>query len=136
ADQDDPWEDYRENILGAVNRSLRPELINRIQKKVFFYPLDKETVKEIIQKILFDINKRLEAKNIIINLSEEADAFLLDHGYSEKDGARQMERVMEQYIVQPLGREILEGRVKSGESVEVIVSDKDDKLSFRSLQIE
>lgn len=134
ADQDDPWEGYRENILGAVNRSLRPELINRIQKKVFFYPLDKETVKEIIQKVLADINKRLGAKGIIIKLSEEAEAFLLDRGYSEKDGARQMERVMEQYIVQPLGREILEGRIKSRESVEVIVSDKDDNLSFQCLQ--
>jgi ATP-dependent Clp protease ATP-binding subunit ClpC len=127
------WKDYRENILKAVNRSLRPELINRIQKKVFFYPLDKEAVKEIVQKILFDINQRLEAKNIAIKLSEKAESFLLDRGYSEKDGARHMERVMEQYIVQPIGREILEGRIKSGESVEVTESDTDDRLSFRSL---
>jgi ATP-dependent Clp protease ATP-binding subunit ClpA len=100
---------------------------------VFFYPLDKEAVKEIVQKILFDINQRLEAKNIAIKLSEKAESFLLDRGYSEKDGARHMERVMEQYIVQPIGREILEGRIKSGESVEVTESDTDDRLSFRSL---
>ncbi len=133
-DLDERWKSYQQDILEVVGRSLRPELLNRIQKKIIFYPLGGETIKEIIQKILAGINQRLATKGITIRLMEDVEDFLMREGYSEKDGARQMERVMEQYIVQPLSKEILEGQIKPGETIEVSISDSGEKLSFRSLQ--
>jgi ATP-dependent Clp protease ATP-binding subunit ClpC len=127
----DGREEYRRDIMEAVSRSLRPELLNRIQKKVFFYPLSRETVRGIIYKILADINRRLAAKGNRLALTDEAEAFLMHEGFSEKDGARQMERVMEQYLVQPLGKEILEGRLHPEEAVEAWVAD--GRLTFRKV---
>ena len=127
----DNWQDYRNHILAAVGQSLRPELLNRIQRKVFFYPLNRQAVQGIIHKILDGINQRLAAKGNRLVLSETAAEFLMQEGYSEKDGARQMERVMEQHLVQPLGKEILEGHLLPGETVEALVAD--GRLTFRKV---
>lgn len=132
--EDEKWKDYEKNILETVTRTLRPELLNRIQKKIIFYPLGEEIIKKIIQKILAGINHRLSSRGITIRLADGVEEFLMLEGYSERDGARQMERVMDQYIVQPLSKEILEGRVKPGETIEVDVSDSGGSLLFRSLE--
>ncbi|MFZ5993476.1 MAG: ATP-dependent Clp protease ATP-binding subunit [Thermodesulfobacteriota bacterium] len=132
--EDEKWKDYEKNILETVARTLRPELLNRIQKKIIFYPLGEEIVKKIIQKILAGINHRLSSRGITVRLADGVEEFLMLEGYSERDGARQMERVMENYIVQPLSKEILEGRIKSGEIIEVDVSDSGVSLLFRSLE--
>lgn len=132
--ENEKWKDYEKNILETVTRTLRPELLNRIQKKIIFYPLSEEIIKKIIQKILAGINHRLSSRGITVRLADGVEEFLMLEGYSERDGARQMERMMEQYIVQPLSKEILEGRVKPGETIEVDVSESGESLSFRSLE--
>ncbi|MEW6096274.1 MAG: hypothetical protein AB1567_07085 [bacterium] len=98
--------------------------MNRIQKKLIFYPLGKETVKCIIvEKILKDFNQRLSSKGIHVILSDSAIAFLMDKGYNETYGAREMQRTFEQYICEPLSQMILKGEVKSGERIKVSTSD-------------
>ncbi len=130
-DQAEKWKDYRQDILEAVSRAFRPELLNRIQSKVIFYPLAKETVREIIQKIMAGINQRLATKGIAVRLKDDVEEFLMAEGYSEKDGARQMERVVEHHIVQPLSAEILQDHIHSGDIVEVSLSDSGDRLCLR-----
>jgi len=132
--KDEKWQEYEKNILETVTKTLRPELLNRIQKKIIFYPLGEEIVKRIIQKILAGINHRLSSRGITVRLKDGVEEFLMLEGYSERDGARQMERVMEQYIVQPLSKEILEGRIRPGEAIEVDVSDSGGGLLFRTLE--
>ena len=128
------YNEYRQRILTAVSQALRPELLNRIQKKIMFYPLGPDTVRDIIQKVLDGINQRLSPKGNRITLAAGVEAFLMQEGYSEKDGVRQMERVMEQHIVQPLSKEILEGRIPKGVAIEVDMSEFEDSLTFKTFE--
>jgi len=122
------WKSYTEQILQAINTTFRPEFLNRIQKKIFFYPLSRETVKLIINKIAKELNQILSSKGIEIILSDSAIDFLMEKGYNEAYGAREMKRTFEQYISEPLSQMLLKGKVKSGQVVKA--SAPGDAIQF------
>jgi ATP-dependent Clp protease ATP-binding subunit ClpC len=117
------WKEYEERIHKAIDNAFRPELLNRIQKRITFYPLGKGTVRQIISgKILAELNSRLKARGIKVSLTEGALAGLIEKGYSEELGARAMKRVFDQYISEPLSQMILEGGIKAGQQVNIDAS--------------
>jgi ATP-dependent Clp protease ATP-binding subunit ClpA len=122
------WKSYTEQILQAINTTFRPEFLNRIQKKIIFYPLSRETVKLIINKIAKELNQLLSSKGIEIVLSDSAIDFLMKEGYNEAYGAREMKRTFEQYISEPLSQMILKGEIKSGQAVKASASG--DAIQF------
>jgi len=122
------WKSYTEQIFQAINTIFRPEFLNRIQKKIVFYPLNGETVKLIINKIAKELNQLLSSKGIEIVLSDSAIDFLMKKGYNEAYGAREMKRTFEQYISEPLSQMILKGKVKSGQVLRV--SSSGDAIQF------
>lgn len=114
------WRGYEEQIHQELNRAFRPEFLNRIQKKIIFYPLERETVRHIIvDKILKGLNKRLSSKNINVVLSENAVEFFLDKGYNVAYGAREMQRTFDHYLSEPLSQMILKGEIRAGQAVKV-----------------
>lgn len=118
------WDAYESQIQKAIVTAFRPEFLNRIQKKITFYPLGRETVKQIITiKILPDLNKRLTPKGIRVELSDDVLNFLLQKGYSEPLGAREMQRVFDQNISEPLSQRILTGEVVRGQTVMITADD-------------
>ncbi len=118
------WDAYESQIQKAIVTAFRPEFLNRIQKRITFYPLGRETVKQIISiKILPDLNKRLTLKGIRVELSDDALNFLLQKGYSEPLGAREMQRVFDQNISEPLSQRILTGEVVRGQTVMITADD-------------
>jgi len=118
------WDAYESQIQKAIVTAFRPEFLNRIQKRITFYPLGRETVKQIISiKILPDLNKRLTLKGIRVELSDDALNFLLQKGYSEPLGAREMQRVFDQNISEPLSQRILTGEVVRGQTVMITAND-------------
>ena len=121
-DAHEKWEGYKEQIYQAVNKTFRPEFLNRIQKKVIFYPLGRETVERIIEKIVKDLNQRLTSRNIQMVLSDSAVGLLMDKGYNEAYGAREIQRIFEQYIAEPLSQMILKGEVNAGQIVRASAS--------------
>jgi ATP-dependent Clp protease ATP-binding subunit ClpC len=116
-EREEKWSSYTEQILQAINTTFRPEFLNRIQKKIIFYPLSRETVKLIINKIAEELNQLLSSKGIEIVLSDSAIDFLMEKGYNENFGAREMKRTFEQHISEPLSQMLLKGKVKSGQVV-------------------
>ena len=122
------WKSYTEQIFQAINTTFRPEFLNRIQKKIVFYPLSRETVKLIINKIAKELNQLLSSKGIEIVLSDSAIDFLMKKGYNEAYGAREMKRTFEQYISEPLSQMLLKGGVKSGQVVRA--SSSGDAIRF------
>lgn len=112
------WDAYESQIQKAIVTAFRPEFLNRIQKIITFYPLGRDTVKQIIAlKILPDLNNRLIPKGVTVELSDEALNFLLQKGYSESFGAREMQRIFDQNITEPLSQMILKGNKGSGQKV-------------------
>ncbi len=129
------WDAYESQIQMAIVTAFRPEFLNRIQKRITFYPLGRETVKRIIaMKILLDLNKRLTLKGIKVELSDDAVNFLLGKGYSEPLGAREMQRVFDQNITEPLSQMILKGDVVRGQTVRITADTNGVQFSMELLR--
>jgi len=120
----DQREAYRQQIMAVIRQSLRPELFNRIQHVVFFYPLDESVVRRIVDKILDSVRQRLSQRKINIELTAAAYALLMREGFDPQYGAREMERAVDRLIVQPLGKAVLEGRIREGATVRVDARDE------------
>ena len=116
-------EAYRRRIMDAVRGALRPELLNRIQRIVFFYPLDEASVRQIIDKVLSRLRARLRERRVDVELGESAYALLMKEGFRPRFGAREMERAIDRLVVQPLGRALIEGRFGDGTMVRVEARD-------------
>ncbi len=125
ADGADPAE---QAMLAAVERAFRPELRNRIQKVLLFRELGPEAVRGIVDKVLSRTNQSLAPRGIVLDLSAEARDLLATRGYSREFGARALERTFATLVEEPLGRLILEGRVRPGHRVAIGVAG--GELSF------
>lgn len=125
------WRALEAQIYREVNRTFRPEFLNRISRKIIFYPLSRETVKSIIvQKTLKDLNQRLSSKEIEIVLSDSALELLIDKGYSEIYGARELQRTFERLITEPLSQILLRRDIKPGQ---IQISASSGKIHYENI---
>lgn len=113
-----------QNLSGEENDKLllsrfRPELINRLSRVIQFHPLGVSQVREIINKLIWRVRERLADKNLELHLGSSAYDALMSLGYKSEWGAREMERVIEQKIVQPLAQGLLQGDINAGDVVHV-----------------
>jgi ATP-dependent Clp protease ATP-binding subunit ClpA len=94
--------------------AFRPELINRIDEIVVFKALDREAVRRLLKKMLDETLSGLEKKHhVTLRLSEGAESFLTSAGYSPEYGARELKRVVRQFVYVPLSELILSGRLNT-----------------------
>jgi len=122
-------EKMREKVLEEAKRVFRPEFLNRISDIVFFRPLDKNDISEIVCLEIEKFAKRLVDRKITLELTAEAKELLVEKGYDEKYGARPLRRAVEHYLEDPLAEAILRGDVKEGESV--MVGRDGEVLNFK-----
>lgn len=101
---------YERRLRDAVRQTLRPELINRLTI-VLFAPLDRSSLRAVVDKMLRMLHERLKEQGITLLLTPEAYEVLFEQGFDDRFGAREMERVAHRMIVEPLSRALLEGRV-------------------------
>ena len=113
----------RNEIMGLLRNSLKPEFLNRIDGIIIFKPLSREVIYQIIDIQMERLEKLLEAKRISIELTEGMKKFLLEKGYDPVFGARPLKRAIQRYIQDPLAVEILEGRVKEGDRIIADIQD-------------
>ncbi|MDY6940174.1 MAG: ATP-dependent Clp protease ATP-binding subunit [Cyanobacteriota bacterium] len=108
---------YQRQIQDALQQSLRPELLNRLSQVVWFYPLSAEVVRQIIDKILTNLHPRLEAQKLFLKLTDNAYEFLMEKGYNAQFGAREMERTIDRFLIQPLGQALLSEKFPPGTTI-------------------
>ena len=113
----------------AIERTFTPEFRNRLDAVVSFGPLAKETIMQVVEKFVLQLEAQLMDRNVHIELSPEAAAWLGDKGYDSKMGARPLGRVIQEHIKKPLAEELLFGSLTKGGVVKVGV--KGDKLDLR-----
>jgi ATP-dependent Clp protease ATP-binding subunit ClpC len=121
-------EPYEEEVMEAVKEFFKPEFLNRIQKILIFNPLTEEAVRQILHKVIKNLNKRLSSRGIEIFLDSLAEDFIIKRGYSETYGARELERTVDRFITEPISKMILEGKIKEGAKIKV--SLKEENLIF------
>ncbi len=112
-------DEVREQVMGVVRASFRPEFLNRLDEIILFHRLKRAHMGAIVDIQLLRLKKLLADRKIEITLSDPARELLSEKGYDPAYGARPLKRVIQKSIQDPLAEEILAGRVKDGDSVEV-----------------
>lgn len=112
-------------MLDTVKKTFKPEFINRLSGMVVFNDMSREMAAQVFDKKLSILQERLQAKNVTIKLSDSARDFLIRKGYSEKYGAREMDRVIRKHLSSLLMKEILFGSLKDGGKVRVDLKGDD-----------
>ena len=116
--------------LDALDRSFRPEFINRVDEIIVFEPLTREDVLEIVGIMLRRLNKHLESQRISVEVTDAAKEFLAETGYDPKFGARPLARAIRRYIENPLSSRIIGGVFDPGDTV--VVNRESDELTFNA----
>jgi ATP-dependent Clp protease ATP-binding subunit ClpA len=112
----------------AIERTFTPEFRNRLDAVISFAPLGKEIILQVVEKFVLQLEAQLMDRNVHIELSPDAAAWLGDKGYDDKMGARPLGRVIQEHIKKPLAEELLFGRLMKGGVVRVVV--KDDTIAL------
>ncbi|MDD5126876.1 MAG: ATP-dependent Clp protease ATP-binding subunit [Dehalococcoidales bacterium] len=107
------YDKMKENLLGELKKSFRPEFLNRIDSVVVFRSLTKEQIRQIVDLMLGTVNKQLAEKNIRLEVTESAKDFLGEKGYDEVFGARPLRRVIQTMVEDKLSESILRQEFKT-----------------------
>lgn len=119
----------KQEVLGLLRKTIRPEFLNRIDETIMFTPLSKNDVKEIVRLQLKGVEKMAAKNNIELSFSEEVVDYLSEIGYDPQFGARPIKRVIQKQVLNKLSKDILGGKVSAGD---VVVMDVfDDEVVFR-----
>jgi ATP-dependent Clp protease ATP-binding subunit ClpB len=124
-------DEVREQVMGVVRGTFRPEFLNRLDEIILFHRLKRAHMGAIVDIQLSRLKKLLADRKIEVVLTEAARGLLAEKGYDPAYGARPLKRVIQKSIQDPLAEEILAGRVKDGDSVEVGVAA--GKFTFNGL---
>ena len=108
-----------EALLKQVNKTFKPEFINRLSGTVVFNDMDRTMATLILRKKLGELQEKLTAKQVEMTLSDEAFDYLLNEGFTKEYGAREMDRVITGKLKPLLMREILFGRLKKGGKISI-----------------
>jgi ATP-dependent Clp protease ATP-binding subunit ClpB len=104
---------------------FRPEFINRLDELIVFRPLSVAHIKGIVTIQLENLRKRLEARRITLEITEDAMLNIASKGFDPIYGARPLKRTIQSEIVNPLSRMLLSGELKDQQSVEVSIEAGD-----------
>ncbi len=132
------YEDMKSNVMGELKKMFRPEFLNRIDDIIVFHPLTEENIREIVRLMTDVLVKRLKANEIDLEISEDVLAHLAKKGYDPIFGARPLRRAIQSMVEDKLAEEMLEGKVKAGDSIRItldgeniIVNRNSDSLISR-----
>jgi ATP-dependent Clp protease ATP-binding subunit ClpC len=125
------YDKMKEMLRKEVERTFRPEFINRVDEIIVFRSLTREDLVTIIDYEVRKVYKRLREHNLELSLDEAAKEFLITKGYNPDFGARPLRRAIEQLVEDPLSEAILRGEYKGCSKINV--STKDDHLFFEGL---
>ncbi len=118
--------EMKEKIDSKLREHFKLEFLNRIDETVLFKSLSRETLAEIVDLELIQIEKRLKNKDISLKVSAKVKKMLADEGYDVTFGARPLKRIIQNKILDELSMQIIEGKVRSGAKVTIDLGVKDE----------
>ena len=121
--------DMENRVQAELKKHFRPEFLNRIDDIIIFHSLDEEQLSVIVDIQIQKLTKRLQQKNLTLDLDKSAKVLLAKEGYDPQFGARPLKRAIQDQLLDPLALKLLDGEFKPGDHVHVKV--KDDGLVFQ-----
>ena len=119
-------------VMNDLKAHFRPEFLNRLDETIMFRPLTKDNIYSIIDLLVADVNKRLEDKELDVELTEAAKQHVVEGGYDPMYGARPLKRYLQKNVETLAARLILGGNVGSGDTI--LIDEVDGKLEARVKQ--
>lgn len=113
----------KEEVFELLQKSIRPEFLNRIDEIIMFTPLSRNEIAEIVKMQFNKVVQQLAEQNIMLTATEDALDWLAQLGYDPVYGARPLKRVIQKRILNELSKEILSGKVTSDSVIELDVFD-------------
>ena len=128
--QQKSYDRMKENLLGELKKTFRPEFINRVDGVVVFHPLEKEQIRQIVDLMLVSVTKQLAEKGITLEVTETAKDLLGKKGYDEVFGARPLRRTIQDLIEDKLSEDLLRAGFRDGDTVVVDLAENNEELSI------
>ena len=124
------FKEAKKSVMDAVKRHFRPEFLNRIDEMIVFHPLTEEDLKEIVTILMSDVTKRLEERDLHLEITTEAMKLLVKEGSDFTMGARPLKRAIQRLIEDPVSDLILKGDAKKGKIIKADAKDNDLVVSI------
>ncbi len=124
------FKEAKKSVMDAVKRHFRPEFLNRIDEMIVFHPLTEEDLKEIVTILMSDVTKRLEERDLHLEITTEAMKLLVKEGSDFTMGARPLKRAIQHLIEDPVSDLILKGDAKEGKIIKADAKDNDLVVSI------
>ena len=131
-DEKKEYEEMKDNVLSEVKKMFKPEFINRLDDIIVFHKLNKDEVSKILELNIREIkNRTKENLNIDFKIEKSAKDLILEKGFKEEYGARELKRTLTSMLTDLLAEEKLKGNIHSGD--ELSISAKNKKLVIKNL---
>ncbi len=116
-------QDHTSDGMEAINKLFTPEFRNRLDSIIQFAPLSAEHVGQVVDKFLFELETQLADRQVHLTVEPDARAWLGEHGYDPRMGARPMARLIQEKIKKPLAEQLLFGDLADGGVIRVSVEN-------------
>ncbi|MCI6347362.1 MAG: ATP-dependent chaperone ClpB [Negativibacillus massiliensis] len=128
-------EEAKNQVNMLLKNSFRPEFLNRLDEIVFYKPLTRDNIGNIIDLLMNDLKKRLEAKQIELSMTDAAKQYIIDNAYDPIYGARPLKRFLQSHVETMLGRKIISGEIgvsdENEEMCKVVIDAENGELVIR-----
>ena len=121
-------EDAQQLVMNDLRGHFRPEFLNRLDEIIMFKPLTKDNITHIVDLMIADTNKRLEDREIKVELTDEAKKYVVDHGYDPVYGARPLKRYLQKNVETLAAKVILGDQLRAGNTIVIHTSEDGQKL--------
>ena len=120
------YETIKKDVMGELKKQFRPEFINRIDEIIVFHKLNDEDIKQIIDIMLNQVTKRMNAKDIELEIDNSVKELIAKKGVDTNYGARPLKRAIQNILEDKIAEEILDGNIKPNKKA--IIKAEDDKI--------
>jgi ATP-dependent Clp protease ATP-binding subunit ClpC len=118
-----------ERLMSALKDTFRPEFLNRIDEIIAFHRLSAESLRLVVDKMLRELRERLAERDLRLELTEPAAAWLVRNGFEEEYGARPLRRLIQKRIENALAKRVLADEFGAGD--QIVVDLEGEELVFR-----
>jgi len=119
-------QDHSSDALAIINKTFTPEFRNRLDAIIQFSSLDENSIARVVDKLVVELEAKLIANNVTLELDDEARSWIAERGYDPAMGARPMARLIQEKIKRPLAEELLFGQLAGGGHVRIRVGEDGD----------
>lgn len=127
------YDRMKDAVTDELRKHFRPEFLNRVDDVIVFHSLSEKHLTQIVEIQLGRLRERLAERNITLTLTEVAKEHIVKVGYDPTFGARPLKRVLQKEVETNLGRKLLQGEIRDGQTVKVDYDASRDALTFAAV---